>query len=111
MLWNPNRQLFEHRHGRRTTHVPWKEINNYYPFAVGADAEPTTDYTRLRQALRLFDDPAEYPIFPFYTANQVDKAAAAAQGNPGSNNFSTINSTVQFRLLLLGAAQLPERRG
>jgi hypothetical protein len=51
-----------------------------------------------RQALRLFDDPAQYPIFPFFTANQVDKAAAAAAGQPGSNNFSTINSTVQFRL-------------
>ena len=64
--------------------------------------------TTYKQALRLFDDPAEYPIFPFYTANQADKAAAAAAGNPGSNNFSTINSTVQFRLLLLGAAQLPQ---
>ena len=31
-----------------------------------------------RQALRLFDDPAQYPIFPFYTANQVDKAAVGA---------------------------------
>jgi hypothetical protein len=57
---------------------------------------PNTD--QYRQALRLFDNPAEYPIFPFYTANQVDKAAAAAAGQPGSNNFSTINSTVQFRL-------------
>jgi len=51
-----------------------------------------------KQALRLYDDPAQYPVFPFYTANQVDKKAAADAGNPGSNNFSTINSTVQFRL-------------
>ncbi|MET0418100.1 MAG: discoidin domain-containing protein, partial [Actinoplanes sp.] len=62
--------------------------------AVGA--MPNTD--EYRQALRLFADPAEYPIFPFFTANQKDKAAAAAAGQPGSNNFSTINSTVQFRL-------------
>ena len=48
--------------------------------------------------MRLYDDPAQYPVFPFYTANQVDKKAAADAGNPGSNNFSTINSTVQFRL-------------
>jgi hypothetical protein len=93
-LWNPSRNLLEHRHVATNTHVPWKEINNYYPYAVGL--MPNTD--QYRQALRLFDNPAEYPIFPFYTANQVDKAAAAAAGQPGSNNFSTINSTVQFRL-------------
>jgi hypothetical protein len=93
-LWNPSRQLLEHRHVSTNTHVPWKEINNYYPYAVGL--MPNTD--QYRQALRLYDDPAQYPLFPFFTANQVDKAAAAAQGQPGSNNFSTINSTVQFRL-------------
>ncbi|MEJ3744277.1 discoidin domain-containing protein, partial [Actinomycetes bacterium KLBMP 9797] len=93
-LWNPNRQLLEHRHVSSNEFVPWKEINNYYPYSVGL--MPNTD--QYRQALRLFDDPADYPIFPFFTANQRDKAAAAAAGNPGSNNFSTINSTVQFRL-------------
>jgi len=94
VLWNPRDQLFEHRHVATDALVPWKEINNYYPFSVGAipDQQPYTD------ALRLFADPAEYPIFPFYTANQADKAEAAEQGNPGSNNFSQINSTVQFRL-------------
>ncbi|HST86725.1 MAG TPA: discoidin domain-containing protein [Kineosporiaceae bacterium] len=94
VLWNPNRQLFEHRLKSTNEWVPWKEINNYYPFSVGA--VPNTD--QYKQALRLFADPAEYPIFPFFTANQKDKAAAAAAGEPGSNNFSTINSTVQFRL-------------
>ncbi|WP_246635845.1 MGH1-like glycoside hydrolase domain-containing protein [Actinoplanes hulinensis] len=93
-LWNPSRQLLEHKHVSTNTHVPWKEINNYYPYAVGL--MPNT--AQYREALRLFADAAQYPIFPFYTANQVDKAAAAAAGNPGSNNFSTINSTVQFRL-------------
>ncbi len=94
VLWNPGHQLFEHRLKSTNEWVPWKEINNYYPFSVGAVPNTST----YKQALRLFDDPAEYPIFPFYTANQVDKAAAAAAGSPGSNNFSTINSTVQFRL-------------
>ncbi|GAA2851270.1 hypothetical protein Acy02nite_34730 [Actinoplanes cyaneus] len=93
-LWNPADQLLEHKHVATGTFVPWKEINNYYPYAVGLMPN-TAEY---RQALRLFADPAEYPVFPFYTANQKDKAAAAAAGNPGSNNFSTINSTVQFRL-------------
>ncbi|MFI6787469.1 discoidin domain-containing protein [Nonomuraea sp. NPDC050383] len=94
VLWNPNRQLFEHRLKSTNEWVPWKEINNYYPFAVGAIPNTAT----YKQALRLYDDPAQYPIFPFYTANQVDKKAAADAGQPGSNNFSTINSTVQFRL-------------
>jgi hypothetical protein len=94
VLWNPDHQLFEHRLKSTNEWVPWKEINNYYPFAVGAVPNTST----YRQALRLYDDPAHYPIFPFYTADQVDKAAAAAAGSPGSNNFSTINSTVQFRL-------------
>ncbi|XVV15352.1 discoidin domain-containing protein [Actinoplanes sp. CA-131856] len=89
-LWNPSRQLLEHKHVATNTHVPWKEINNYYPYAVGL--MPNT--AQYREALRLFADPAEYPVFPFYTANQKDKAASAT----GSNNFSTINSTVQFRL-------------
>jgi len=93
-LWDSTEKLIKHRHVASNALVPWKEINNYYPYAVGA--MPNTD--EYRQALRLFADPAEYPVFPFFTANQKDKAAAAAAGNPGSNNFSTINSTVQFRL-------------
>jgi hypothetical protein len=94
VLWNPDDQLFEHRVVATNEHDPWKEINNYYPFSVGAipNEQPYTN------ALRLFADPAQYPIFPFYTANQADKADAASHGFPGSNNFSQINSTVQFRL-------------
>ncbi|GAB3831284.1 discoidin domain-containing protein [Dactylosporangium cerinum] len=93
-LWDSTNKLIEHRHVSTNALVPWKEINNYYPYSVGA--MPNTD--EYKQALRLFADPAEYPVFPFFTANQKDKAAAAAAGQPGSNNFSTINSTVQFRL-------------
>ncbi|MEV6968720.1 discoidin domain-containing protein [Hamadaea sp. NPDC051192] len=91
VLWNPSRNLFENRMVSDGAFNPWKEINIYYPFAVNAIPNTTT----YKQALRLFDDPAQYPIFPFYTANQADKAAAGT----GSNNFSTINSTVQFRLI------------
>lgn len=94
ILWDPSDQLLKHRHVATNSLDPWKEINNYYPYAVGLMPNTAT----YRQALRLFDSPAEYPIFPFYTANQVDKAEAAAAGFPGTNNFSTINSTVQFRL-------------
>ncbi|GGN91985.1 carbohydrate-binding protein [Actinoplanes lobatus] len=104
-LWEPARDtpdemghygnLLKHRHVASGDLVPWKEINNYYPFTVGLMPN-TAGY---REALRLFADAAQYPIFPFTTANQADKAAAAAQGDPGSNNFSVINSTVTFRML------------
>ncbi|MEU4694737.1 Ig-like domain-containing protein [Actinoplanes sp. NPDC023714] len=104
-LWEPARttpdemghhgNLLKHRHVATDALVPWKEINNYYPFSVGLMPD-TAEY---REALRLFADDSQYPIFPFTTANQADKAAAAAQGDPGSNNFSIINSTVTFRML------------
>ncbi|GKW20069.1 carbohydrate-binding protein [Pectobacterium araliae] len=78
--------------------VDWKEINNYYPFAVGLmpkRGEPDYD-PKYIQALRLFADTKQYPLFPFYTANQADQLA---RGDKGSNNFSVINSTVLFRIL------------
>lgn len=101
VLWNPDHKLIEHAMADTGEHVPWKEINNYYPFTVGlmpkpGDADYDDDYV---EALRLFADDAQYPIFPFYTANQADKAEAAAGGEAGSNNFSVINSTVTFRML------------
>lgn len=91
VLWDDQSQLFLHRDVHTDTLIPWKEINNYYPFTVGL----VPNQQPYLEALRLFDDPAEYPIFPFYTANQRDHAARTG----GSNNFSQINSTVQFRLL------------
>ena len=51
-----------------------------------ADATGNEDYNK---ALRLFEDSNEFPIFPFFTANQADKAAL---NFPGSNNFSIINA-------------------
>ena len=101
VLWNPDRKLLEHAMANNGEHVPWKEINNYYPFSVGlvpkpGDADYKDDYV---EALRLFADDEQYPIFPFYTANQADQAAYNATGGQGSNNFSVINSTVTFRML------------
>lgn len=101
VLWNPDTKLLEHAMAATGEHVPWKEINNYYPFSVGlvpkpGDADYDDDYV---QALRLFADDKQYPIFPFYTANQADQAAYNATGGQGSNNFSVINSTVTFRML------------
>lgn len=92
-------ELLKHRQaGGPGLAVDWKETNNYYPFAVGlmpkaGDADYDARYVR---ALRLFADRDQYPLFPFYTANQADLQARGAEG---SNNFSVINSTVMFRLL------------
>lgn len=99
VLWNPDSQLIEHRQsGGEELLVDWMEINNYYPFSVGLVPQPgeedyDDDYV---EALRLWQYYDEYPIFPFYTANQAD---AAERGDAGSNNFSVINSTVTFRML------------
>ncbi|MFC3688004.1 Ig-like domain-containing protein [Aquipuribacter hungaricus] len=98
-LWDAEDNLIKHRQaGDSNLLVDWKEINNYYPFTVGlvpkpGDADYDDDYT---EALRLWKYADEYPIFPFYTANQAD---AAERGGEGSNNFSIINSTVTFRML------------
>ena len=64
----------------------YKEINNYYPYSEGLMPTGNEDYNK---ALRLFEDSNEFPIFPFFTANQADKAAL---NFPGSNNFSIINA-------------------
>ncbi|MET9834394.1 Ig-like domain-containing protein [Streptomyces sp. NPDC006385] len=97
-LWDPKDKLLKHRHVASDSLVPWKEINNYYPYSVGLMPTPDEDPQYL-QALRLWADAKQYPVFPFFTANQADKAQAAEQGHPGSNNFSVINSTVTFRFL------------
>lgn len=89
--------LLKHQMTQDGTLNPYKEINNYYPFTVGlmpkqGDADYDASYV---EALRLFADADQYPVFPFFTANQVDKADSP---DPGSNNFSVINSTVLFRM-------------
>lgn len=50
-------------------------------------------------ALRLFEDADEFPIFPFFTANQADKKAL---NFPGSNNFSIINATPLLQIYSAG---------
>ncbi|KCW99716.1 carbohydrate-binding protein [Xanthomonas arboricola pv. pruni] len=91
--------------------VDWKETNNYYPFSVGLmpkQGEPDYDPKYVR-ALRLFADAAQYPLFPFYTANQVDLQARSSGADAGSNNFSTINATVAFRLFGAALREYPSR--
>jgi hypothetical protein len=92
-------KVFKQRNVARNALVPWKDQQNFSPFTEGV--VPNTD--EYRQALRYFGDRREFPIMPFYTANQRDKAEAAT----GSNNFSNINSTLQAQLYAKALREYP----
>ena len=69
------------------------KYNNYNYFAVGLVPDDAASVTKYKEALKAFSNGKEFPIFPFYTANQVHNQEVS-----GSNNFSNINFTVQLRL-------------
>jgi hypothetical protein len=94
LLWDDGDQVFKQKDVESGELVPWKEQQNFLPFTEGL----VPDRWEYRRALRYFADKAEFPIMPFFTANQRDKAEAVAAGRPGSNNFSNINSTLQAQL-------------
>jgi hypothetical protein len=83
--------------------VCWKDQQNFAPFIDGIPPD-TPEYT---QALRYYADKAQFPLMPVYTANQADKAEAAAHGSTGSNNFSNINATLQARLFSRALREYP----
>ena len=85
-LWDKSDNLLKHKWLNDGAFAKYKEINNYYPYSEGLMPTGNEDYNK---ALRLFEDSNEFPIFPFFTANQADKAAL---NFPGSNNFSIINA-------------------
>ena len=72
--------------------IPAKESNLYDVYAENLIPEAqAADYVDGYRFLTYGDN---FPIFPFYTANQYDRAG---YGIGGSNNFSNINFTVQYR--------------
>ena len=73
--------------------VKYTESTNYNYFAVGLVPDDAASVTKYKEALKAFSNGKEFPIFPFYTANQVHNQEVS-----GSNNFSNINFTVQLRL-------------
>ena len=73
--------------------VKYTESNNYNYFAVGLVPDDAASVTKYKEALKAFSNGKEFPIFPFYTANQVHNQEVS-----GSNNFSNINFTEQLRL-------------
>ncbi|WDZ82747.1 Ig-like domain-containing protein [Micromonospora cathayae] len=74
------------------TLIPAKESNLYDIYAE--NLIPTDQWQKYVDGFRFLTYGDNFPIFPFYTANQYDRAA---YGIGGSNNFSNINFTVQYR--------------
>ncbi|MDR2374198.1 MAG: discoidin domain-containing protein [Bifidobacteriaceae bacterium] len=74
------------------TLIPARESNLYDVYAQNLlDPEDADKYVDGFRFLTYGDN---FPIFPFYTANQYDKTR---YNIGGSNNFSNINFTVQYR--------------
>ena len=73
-------------------HIPAKESNLYDVYAE--NLIPFDQWQDYVDGFRFLTYGDNFPIFPFYTANQYDRAA---YGIGGSNNFSNINFTVQYR--------------
>ena len=96
--------VFKHRLVNTGALVPWKDQQNFAPFI---ERVAPTDDPQYREALRYYADADEFPIMPFYTANQADKAEAAAMGRGGSNNFSNINSTLQAQVFSAAIRDYP----
>ncbi|MFW6090322.1 MAG: PKD domain-containing protein [Actinomycetota bacterium] len=96
--------VFKHRLVSNDELIPWKDQQNFVPFI---ERVAPTDDPKYREALRYYADADEYPIMPFYTANQADKAEAAAMGRGGSNNFSNINSTLQAQVFSAAIRDYP----
>ncbi|MER5455197.1 Ig-like domain-containing protein [Micromonospora sp. NPDC002389] len=72
--------------------IPAKETNLYDIYAE--NLIPTDQWEKYVDGFRFLTYGDNFPIFPFYTANQYDRSV---YGIGGSNNFSNINFTVQYR--------------
>jgi len=72
--------------------IPAKESNLYDVYAQ--NLIPFDQWETYVDGFRFLTYGDNFPIFPFYTANQYDRSAYSIGG---SNNFSNINFTVQYR--------------
>lgn len=72
--------------------IPAKESNLYDVYAQ--NLIPTDEWETYVNGFRFLRYGDNFPIFPFYTANQYDRSKYSIGG---SNNFSNINFTVQYR--------------
>ncbi|HET6755653.1 MAG TPA: PKD domain-containing protein, partial [Jiangellaceae bacterium] len=99
-------QVFKHRLVSNGELIPWKDQQNFAPFI---ERVAPTDDPKYREALRYYADADEFPIMPFYTANQADNAEAETLGRGGSNNFSNINSTLQAQVFSAAIRDYPSQ--
>ncbi|MFD2796076.1 discoidin domain-containing protein [Promicromonospora vindobonensis] len=72
--------------------IPAKESNLYDVYAQ--NLVPAAEWEKYVDGFRFLRYGDNFPIFPFYTANQYDRSKFDIGG---SNNFSNINFTVQYR--------------
>lgn len=72
--------------------IPAKESNLYDVYAQ--NLIPPDEWETYVDGFRFLRYGDNFPIFPFYTANQYDRSKFSIGG---SNNFSNINFTVQYR--------------
>ncbi len=72
--------------------IPAKESNLYDVYAQ--ELIPADEWETYVNGFRFLRYGDNFPIFPFYTANQYDRSQYSIGG---SNNFSNINFTVQYR--------------
>ena len=72
--------------------IPARESNLYDVYAQ--NLIPVEDAEKYKDGFRFLRYGDNFPIFPFYTANQYDRSR---YNIGGSNNFSNINFTVQYR--------------
>ena len=93
---------FKHRHVATNTLIPWKDQQVFMPFVEGI----VPDTENYKQAFRYYTDAHQFPIMPFYTANQADQVEA---GVGGSNNFSNINSTLQAQVFAKALREYPSK--
>ncbi|WP_299093343.1 Ig-like domain-containing protein [uncultured Metabacillus sp.] len=107
ILWDDsegeNGKVFKQRDIESGELVPWKDQQNFSPFTH--EVVPNT--AEYKKALRFYADKGQFPIMPFFTANQYDKKLAEHAGKGGSNNFSNINSTLQARLYATAIRKYP----
>jgi hypothetical protein len=86
--------------------IPAKESNLYDVYAQ--HLIPADEREKYVEGLRFLRYGDNFPIFPFYTANQHDRDKF---GIGGSNNFSNINFTVQYRAVRAALREYdPEQR-
>lgn len=95
LLWDSTAGVFKQRDAQSGNLIPWKEIDNFYPFTVGlVPAAP--EYLA---AYSYWTTPNHFAIFPPYVSDQTDYAACMAADNSPTLNFGGFPGTAGLRLL------------